>query len=244
MRLALILWLCWTGLQARGQYYFQDIVVARQAAEQFGLLKKHKINTVTVQSFEADDSPIENFSLLQRVNAAQNQLVTQSKTDYTGKSELTTTYNPLGMPVSMVDSTNTTVVKTTYEYDAQGRLVAVHSHSYDEGQLYVAEEDHLFTYNAQGHPTQMLRIKRPGNDTLRVVFVPADNGKPGEEQWWRGGRKTETWYYYYDEDNNLTDIARYNARAKAIIPDYLFEYDEDNRLGKQTTVVAGSSDYR
>jgi YD repeat-containing protein len=76
------------------------------------------------------------------------------------------------------------------------------------------------------------------------VFVAAENGRPGEEQWWKGQRRLETYFYYYDEQHRLTDIARFNKRAQRILPDLLFEYHPQGWLAKQVSVQANSNQYR
>ena len=52
-----------------------------------------------------------------------------------------------------------------------------------------------------------------------------------------------TYYYYYDEKNRLTDIVRYNPRARRLLPDYVFEYDEDGRVSTVIIVPETGSDY-
>ena len=78
---------------------------------------------------------------------------------------------------------------------------------------------------------------------MLVIFKPSENG-PLEEAWYYKGYKQETWYYYYDEKGRLTDIARYNPKAKKTLPDYIFEYDEDGDLSQQTVVMPITNFYR
>ena len=56
--------------------------------------------------------------------------------------------------------------------------------------------------------------------------------------------KMETWFYYYDEGNRLTDIVRYNAAAKKMLPDYLFGYDGQSNLSSKVTVQPGTGQFR
>ena len=53
----------------------------------------------------------------------------------------------------------------------------------------------------------------------------------------------ETYYYYYDSKNRLSDIVRYNARLKKLIPDYLYEYDDKGRTTQATQVSMSSASY-
>ena len=57
------------------------------------------------------------------------------------------------------------------------------------------------------------------------------------------GVRSEPVYYYYNENNQLTDIVRFNKKAKRLLPEYMFEYSEDNRVIQKITVPANSFDY-
>ena len=63
-----------------------------------------------------------------------------------------------------------------------------------------------------------------------------------EESFWHGASRDKI-YYYYDSSNRLTDVVRYNDRAKKLLPDYIFEYDGNNQLTQMINVQQGSSDY-
>jgi hypothetical protein len=41
--------------------------------------------------------------------------------------------------------------------------------------------------------------------------------------------------------NRLTDIVRYNRKAKALLPDFLFEYDEKGLLRQMVQVQNGTT---
>jgi hypothetical protein len=43
--------------------------------------------------------------------------------------------------------------------------------------------------------------------------------------------------------HKLTDIVRYNAKAQRLLPDFLFEYDNNGTLVKFTQIPQGSADY-
>ncbi len=102
-------------------------------------------------------------------------------------------------------------------------------------------EVHLWMYNNSGQPTQMLRIK-DGRDTT-LVMLTHDNGNVAQETWKRKGKVVENYYYYYNTNNQLTDIVRYNYRAKKMLPDFLYDYDANGRIIKMMQVPTGRSDY-
>ncbi|TAE19514.1 MAG: hypothetical protein EAY72_00235, partial [Bacteroidetes bacterium] len=41
----------------------------------------------------------------------------------------------------------------------------------------------------------------------------------------------------------LTDIVRYNNKAKKLLPDFLYEYDATGQLVQTTQVLTGSNNY-
>ena len=51
-------------------------------------------------------------------------------------------------------------------------------------------------------------------------------------------------FYYYDDKNRLTDIVRFNEKLKQLLPDYIFEYEDNGELSTMTVIPEGSSDYQ
>ena len=60
-----------------------------------------------------------------------------------------------------------------------------------------------------------------------------------EERNYRRGVLTDPIYYYYDDKNRLTDIVRFNYKANRLLPDYLFEYDNNDRVIQKITTTSG-----
>lgn len=227
------------------QYYFQDIVSAANTSKTFSLLKTNNIKAVSVTSIESDGTETEDFGISQKVSASNNQLTTYTRSSQTGSSTLVTTFNRNNLPEKISDSSLNNVNSVTYQYDASGKLLKLSSQSRDpeDTNRYTIGEEHFFTYNATGQLVSMLRIK-DHSDTLLVKFIAAEKGLPGEEQWWKNNRKTENWFYYYDDNGQLTDIVRYNNKYRKLIPDYVFEYNQEGQLSKQTVVQPGTSFFR
>jgi len=244
LKLAFASLACCIISMAHAQYYYQDIVGVQNTSKNFLRLKANKINKVVATSIEPDGSESEDFGIKQELNSRRNILVTETKADIAGTSILTTYFNDNGFPLSFNDSTNKTVNDVHYTYDDKGRLKQLSSNSHEPGDTnnYFIREDHIFYYDAKGQLINMLKIKNKV-DTMLVIFKPSVNG-PLEEEWYYKGYKQETWYYYYDEKGRLTDIARYNPKAKKTLPDYIFEYDEDGDLSQQTVVMPITNFYR
>ena len=60
-----------------------------------------------------------------------------------------------------------------------------------------------------------------------------------EERNFRRGVFTDPIYYYYDDRNRLTDIVRFHYKANRLLPDYLFEYDDNDRVIQKITTTSG-----
>jgi len=242
---ALFVIACFCSKVIFGQFFFQDIVTAGNTSKNYLLLKTGKVKKATVTSIEPDGNETENFSIVQLVEAPKGQLTTITTSGMTGTSMLITNFNAKDLPVKITDSSTNTVNTVSYNYDAGGKLLLLSSQSHEPGDTnrYTIREDHQFTYNTAGQLVKMLKVKDQ-YDTLIVVFVPSENGLPGEEQWFKKNRKIETWYYYYDDKARLTDIVRFNTTAQKMLPDYVFEYNANGQLSQQTVVQPGTNFYR
>ena len=85
----------------------------------------------------------------------------------------------------------------------------------------------------------MLRIINK-TDSLEVRFVYDKLGNIIEEWNVRRGVYSDAIQYYYDDKNRLTDIVRFNHKANRLLPDFLFEYDDSDRvIQKISTTSAG-----
>ena len=88
----------------------------------------------------------------------------------------------------------------------------------------------------------MLLIKN-NTDTTVIDFAKDEQGNIAEEHWKKKGRQIETYFYYYNIQRQLTGVVRFNLKAQRLLPDYLFEYDENGTLTQLTQVPQGSADY-
>ena len=86
----------------------------------------------------------------------------------------------------------------------------------------------------------MLRIMNT-HDTTEIRFSLDEEGNVIDERSYKKGVEGETTYFYYDEKNRLTDIVRYNKKLSKLIPDYLFEYDLNNRVIQKITTFSNLS---
>ncbi|PVD49918.1 hypothetical protein DC498_22640 [Terrimonas sp.] len=237
--------ICLTFLFARfsfSQYYYRDIILTGQNAAVQQAYKKNKVRQVSLLSFEADGIPSEDFSCNIKPNSGYTQIRTVTRSGVAGNSSLTAFYNFKAQLYKSVDSTNEVLTVYEYSFDSTGKLSAAVNTVTGLMDKRKQTEKHVWFYNAQGLPEYMLYIKN-NTDTTTVKFLTDEKGNILEEEsWWRNVSKGKT-YYYYDSLNRLTDIVRYNERLQKLVPDYIFEYDENNRLVQMINMQQDASNY-
>lgn len=230
-----------TSTFADAQYYYKDIIVPRQAQLQMQKYKDKKVRSVTLNSFEADGQPTEKFQGSQQVGDNYSKLTTNLQSAIAGGSQLVSTFNAAGLLIRSYDTTDGAASTTEYLYNNKNELARIINTSVSAG-AHKEREEHVWTFT-DGKPSSMLRIK-DNADTTFVTFVQDEKGNIAEENSIRNRVALPSFYYYYDDQNRLTDVASYNIKAKRLLPDYVFEYNEDGALRTMMVVPEGSSDYQ
>ena len=81
-------------------------------------------------------------------------------------------------------------------------------------------------------------------DSTEYRFTADEKGNIGDEQLFRRNVGLDRLYYYYDDEHHLTDIVRYDKKLKRLLPDFMFEYDDNGRvIQKITTLSTASKNY-
>ncbi|CAN5617367.1 hypothetical protein BH10BAC2_BH10BAC2_06600 [soil metagenome] len=239
MRLLLLLIFSgFTGI-ASAQYYFNDLLTTKQTNKQYKLLKDNSIQQVTAKSFEADGTLSEDFSLTQQLSQNSTVITTTSEHAGSDKTISIAQYNNNKIKKS-TDSSDHIKSTTTYAYN-NNDVLSITTVTEDVFMNNNSTEVHQWMYE-NSVPVKMLLIKN-SIDTTVVEFIKDSLGNIAEERWQKKGRTAETYFYYYNEKNNLTDIVRYNIRAKRLLPDFMFEYDEKGTLVQAIQVPQSSADY-
>lgn len=226
--------------QASAQYYYSDIISTRQINAQYHLLKTSGVKSVELSSFERNSEPTDGFKGNQKIDQKENKVVTYTRTNGTGEAFFTAWYSNQDLLIHSIDSSQEAVDESFYEYDAQNKLVLIRTKSHSDNVS--TTETHQWQYNANGIASGMLRI-RNNMDTLTVTLVIDDKGLVTEEKTFKKNQPQGTVYYYYDSQNRLTDVVRYNLKAKRLLPDYMFEYNENNQLKQMISIPEGSNNY-
>jgi hypothetical protein len=227
---------------AYSQYYYNDLVMTNEIVKKRALFQANKVRTVQMISFDGNNQPIEGFGGTQTIAGNFASITTETSTSLNGKDEITHYFNEQGRLTQSIDTTDGNKVIIQYTYDANNLITGITNLSFSPGG-YSTREQHLWFYTKNGKPEKMLKIKN-GADTTVVNFKLDEKENVVEERSVHAGVEQPAFYYYYDDKNRLTDIVRYNNRAKRLLPDYIFEYDEKDRMSMMLVTTAGGADYQ
>jgi hypothetical protein len=231
---------------ASAQYYYKDIIAAREAAAKEQSFKENRVRGVDLVSKDGMDEPEEGFVCQQKVSGDFLQVSTYTKSKFTPESFQTTTYSADGLLKETIDTSKSFYSVTDYRFDGSGHLINVLNTSTETDNQVRDIEEHQWQYDDKGNPVMMIKIKN-GTDTTQVQFVLDEKGNVGEERAVHNNKPLQSIYYYYNEAHQLTDIVRYNKAAGRMLPDFIFSYGEkDNtrNLASMIVVPEGSADYQ
>ena len=241
MRVFLLALVSFCFIHADAQYYYKDIHGTRESADLVKTYQVNKVSRVVLTSFDGNNQKSADFYVEQVFTPSTQVLKTTTRSDMGSESILLSYIDGNGRIIKTVDSNNILTSYTEYAYNDAGQLLSVSSSSVDSAKHSNEKEQHLWQWE-NNKPVRMLRIKNR-IDTTYVSFKLDEDGNISEEQETRRGVRSEPVYYYYNENNQLTDIVRFNKKAKRLLPEYMFEYSEDNRVIQKITVPANSFDY-
>ncbi|AEV96962.1 hypothetical protein Niako_0567 [Niastella koreensis GR20-10] len=224
---------------AYSQHYYNDLVMTNEIVKKRAVFQANKVRSVKMTSFDGNNQPIEGFGGTQAVSASA--ITTETSTSLSGKDEITHYFNEKGQLTQSIDTTDGNKVIIQYTYDASNLITGIVNMSFSPGG-YSTREQHLWFYK-DGKPEKMLKIKN-GSDTTVVTFKLDDKGNVEEEKSIHAGTEQPMVYYYFDDKNRLTDVVRYNSRAKRLLPDYIFEYNETGNVSMMLVTTAGGADYQ
>lgn len=239
--IAVVIFFSMLCLNAGAQFYYNDIIGTRQANQQYKNFKNQQVTRVNATSFEGNSQPLTDFLLEQAINFKNQQVITHSRSVSNGESFFISLFENERV-VKTVDSNASAINTVLYDYDSQGRIKTVQSSNKDFDGILRTTELHNWMYNEKGMPEKMLKVKN-NTDTTVVTFKYDDAGNTGEEVWKKNNRVTETYYYFYNAKQQLTDIVRFNAKARRMLPDYIFEYNDEGNISQMTQMQTAGANY-
>ena len=227
------------ALHTNAQYYYLDIIGTQQTNDQYKKILQQNLSSISATSFEQSNKPSTDFVLEQ--NIANNQIVTRSAS-INSKESFFTSYYTSGKLTKTIDSNNSAINTVEYKYNNKGKLLSSTSSNKDFDGTYDQSEIHQWQYDDAGNPLKMLKIKNNADTTI-VECKLDEAGNIIEESWKKNNRVIETYYYYYNAKNQLTDVVRYNRKAKQMLPDIMFEYDSSGLVSQMTQTQGTSANY-
>ncbi|OLY92259.1 YD repeat-containing protein [Cnuella takakiae] len=241
MKTFLLLFTAICSLQASAQYYYKDIVGTAESNTQMQAYKAGNVKRVALASFDGDNTRTEGFSVAQQFDAGSGILRTVTQTGEDAATVLTTYADAAGRVVKTVDSSATSISTTEYNYRPDGKLLLVKSLVTDAKGGFPITETHEWQY--EGDQVKAMTRTRNGREVTALSFVKDEKGNIIEEHSLRNGVKGEPVYYYYNDKNQLTDIVRFNSKAKRLLPEYMFEYNDKGQVIQRITFPSNNSNY-
>ncbi len=221
------------------QHFYKDIIGTKETAATLRGYVQNKVSRVLLSTYNANNTRDEDFSVDQQF--AKGELRTITRSDLNNQSTLISYTDGDSRVIKTIDSSAVVVTTTNYKYNPLGQLLSMNSFSSDSAKTTTQREEHLWQYIDE-KPVKMLRIKN-STDTAFVNFKLDENGNVIEEAEVRKGIAAEPVYYYYDSKNRLTDIVRYNRKAKKLLPEYMFEYSPAGQVIQKITVPSNNDNY-
>ena len=223
---------------ANSQYYYKDIVAAADITRLMKTYTANNIKKITAKGITPEGSPSSEFSEVGEVNGTTLKVITNNNKAI---SILKFNFNDRGQLVNSVDSAINVKSTSTYTYDANGKIISINNSATDADSTgdFSQTEVHQYIYK-DGKLDKMWRIINK-KDSLEVRFGTDEHGNVIEERNFRRGVLADPIYYYYDDRNRLTDIVRFNYKANRLLPDYLFEYDDNDRVIQKITTTSGNN---
>ena len=227
-------------VDANSQYYYKDLVAAADITRLMKTYTANNIKKVTARGITPEGGAASDFTEVGEINTNGTSLrITTTNNKIV--STLTFNFNDRGLLTSSVDSTVAVKSTSTYTYDGNGKITSISNSANDADSSgdFSQTEVHQYIYK-DGKLDKMWRIINK-KDSLEVRFVIDGNGNVLEERNFRRGVLADPIYYYYDDRNRLTDIVRFNYKANRLLPDYLFEYDDNDRVIQKITTTSGKN---
>lgn len=227
---------------AQAQYYYNDIMGTGEVSNRMKTFIDNKIKTITGIGYDPQGIKTSDYNEWQEVDADNNILTITSRNG----QQVTRQFYQFDKQFrlsSITDSSTDIKSVTTYSYDGNNNITSIKAVTQDTAQGLSETEEHQWKYNSTGKPEKMWRIIN-NTDSAEFRFTIDEKGNVADEQLYRREVGIDPIYYYYDENNRLTDIVRYDKKAKKLLPDFMFEYDDSNRvIQKIATLSAANPDY-
>ena len=227
------------------QYYYNDIIGTQEIAGKMKTYVTAKVRSVTAAGYDPQGKKTSDFNEWQDVQANGTILKVTTRNGQT----VTRTYYQFDDKARLINARDSSTDEqsiTTYLYDAADNLINIKTTSKDPLHDFDQTKEKQWKYTTEGKPEKMLLIVN-GTDSIEYRFTLDENKNVKDEMMYhRGGSQNQIYYsyeqhkiyYFYDDLGRLTDITRYSVKIDRLLPDFMFEYDDSNRVIQRITVLS------
>jgi len=223
-------------LSLQAQHYYNDIAGTLELNKLFTLYRQAGVSTITAGGFNEQNLPVTDFSEQQIIAATENRITITRRVNGVPTFE-TFVFDTDNRVTRFTDSSSSTVSNTDYFYDREGRITGLVNTIRDTVADIFEKEEHAWLYSPSGRAEKMLLI-RNDKDSTEFRFKADEQGNIIEETMYRNNLPGEAVYYYYNDSGKLTDIVRYNTKARRLLPDFMFEYNTDGFLSQKISTLS------
>lgn len=237
MKTAFLLLVVFINFSLQAQYYYNDIIGTQETNRQMQTYVASKVAMVSAEGYTPKGTKATDFTEVQEVKENGRSLRITTVANF-NRSVHHNRFDEKIRLISITDSSLGIQNITTYDYDINGKIIAVQNSVNDPDNGISQTELHQWIYNKEGNVEKMWRIINK-TDSLEVRFIHDEKGNPAEEVSYRKGKETDRLYYYFDEEGRITDIVRYNEKIKKLVPDNIITYDDAGRAIQIITSTPG-----
>ena len=234
--ISLVILILVISFSSKAQYYYKDIIGTQDINRMIKVYQDNKVVEVEATGFDGDGVKSSDFSETHRFFPRLDvlKISTRNKTSVANQYYH---FDSRGLLSGIADTSSAGMSITTYTYDNNDNPVLIKNTVTDSEDSIYETELHQWFYNADGKPIRMLRIMN-ANDTTEVRFTLDGKGNVIEELPFVKKKNGEKVFYYYDDKSRLTDIVRFNTKARRLLPDYMFEYSANNQVVQKITTLS------
>lgn len=218
------------------QYYYSDITDTKAMGDRMKNFVQQKVKNVTATGYDARGVKTTDFNEWQEVNAAKKLLKLSTRNGFQVSRQYYQFDDQYRLQ-QIVDSSGAIKSTTTYTYDTKGNITSIKTSIVDSLKDFSETTEHQYQLSANGKPEKLWRIVN-GTDSSEYRFTVDEKGNVVDEQLFRRGMGVDSIFYYYDDKNRMTDIVRYNKKARKLLPALMFEYDDADRVIQKMTVLS------
>ena len=224
---------------AGAQFYYNDLENAKTVSARAKAFFDQKVKTVTATGYDPQGAKTSDFTEIQDVNPTERSFRVSTRNGMQ-VTRVTYSFDAASKLVSISDNAGGFSTVTTYTYNADGKISSIRTTVTDSLNDFSQVDDHQYQWTTGGKPEKLWRILN-GRDTSEYRFTLDEKGNVAGEQLFRRNVGFEQIYYYYDEANRLTDVVRYDKKTKRLLPDFMFEYDDSDRVIQQISTLSATT---